>query len=251
MSAYLGGQWIVPFKGRHASGAYNLNFLWQRGSVYVMDNHRAAAWCWFRKVDPNNGHSLFHIDRHYDCLQSRLDEWLKEIPPTFEKMTINEYLTLNYNLGAGFGRSPVISWDNYLSIYFAKYGNSVKANRFATHDDGDKPNLPSPMYVDLWEIPENLDFWIASEFKPWIVNVDLDYFFWHHCDDVGDPGVMVTDEYLKICFEVLRKKIENGTVAVTTICLTPESKFTGPWEQSERLAEKVLGFLGIEFRLPA
>jgi hypothetical protein len=246
----IGGEWLVPFKGRNHSGWYEQNFLWRHGSVYVMDNHRAAAWCWFQHIDPNARHSLFHIDRHYDCLQSNLDDWLKHIPQPFGAMTINDYLALAYDPKGGSGRIPVIAWGNYLSIYLARFGKSISCCRFATHDDGDKPNVTSPMHVELWEIPGNLDYWLAADCKPWIVNIDLDYFFWHHSDDTGAPGIIVSDEYLKICFEILRAKISDGTVAVTTVCLTPESTFTGPWNQSERLAEKVLSFLGIEFRLP-
>jgi hypothetical protein len=165
-------------------------------------------------------------------------------------MTIDSYLALSYDSDDGFGDLPVIRWDNYLSIYLAKFGNSLESCLFATHDDGDKPNCASPMYIELWKIPENLDDWLATKDKPWIVNVDLDYYFWHHCDDDGAPSVMVSDEYLKLCFEIVRRKIEDGTVVVTTICLTPESIFTGSWEQSEKLATRVLGFLGIDFHLP-
>ena len=58
------GEWLVPFKGRNASGVYNRNFPWRSGTVYVMDNHRAAMWCWLQHVDPGQAHSLFHMDRH-------------------------------------------------------------------------------------------------------------------------------------------------------------------------------------------
>ena len=65
-------RWIVPFKGRNDTGVYNQNFVWSDGHVYVMDNHRAAAWCWAQHVDPATSHALVHIDRHNDTLQSQL-----------------------------------------------------------------------------------------------------------------------------------------------------------------------------------
>lgn len=43
-------KWHVPFKGRHDSLATRQNFLWQYGNVYVMDNRRAALWCWLREI---------------------------------------------------------------------------------------------------------------------------------------------------------------------------------------------------------
>jgi hypothetical protein len=61
---------------------------------------------------------------------------------------------------------------------------------------------------------------------------------------------MVSDEFLQRCFECIRRKIDDGTIAVTTICLTPDEGLTGGWAPSERLAERVLRILGIEFQLP-
>jgi hypothetical protein len=49
------GKWLVPFRGRNASKVYNQNFLWRYESVYVMDNHRAAMWCWLRHINPEHG----------------------------------------------------------------------------------------------------------------------------------------------------------------------------------------------------
>ena len=43
-------EWLVPFKGRNTSGIYEQNFLWRDGAVYVMDNHRAALWCWIQHL---------------------------------------------------------------------------------------------------------------------------------------------------------------------------------------------------------
>lgn len=31
-------EWIISFKGRNKSGTYNVNFLWNMGSIYIMDN---------------------------------------------------------------------------------------------------------------------------------------------------------------------------------------------------------------------
>jgi hypothetical protein len=242
------GEWLVEFKGRNPSGAYNQNFLWKRGNVYVMDNHRAALWCWLQHIHPGSSHSIFHIDRHTDTLTSRLDEWLRHLPPSW-KLTIKEYLEHSYH-PCDFGNSrmsPVFRWDNYLSIYLASFGNFVDCCCFAIHDgDDDKPNHQRVEWVGLWDIPSNLDYQLAQR-KPWIMNIDLDYFFWH--DDAG-PGLMVSDAYIDHCVDIVRQRIDDGTIAVTTICLTPEEEFTGGWEPSERLLEHILSRLGIDFKLP-
>jgi hypothetical protein len=109
-------EWLVPFKGRNASEVYYQNFLWRYGSVYVMDNHRAAMWCWLQHVDPGQPHSLFHMDQHYDCLPS--PEWLESCPEDLRGLSIDEYLKFDYapndsNYGE---RASLFRWDNYLSI---------------------------------------------------------------------------------------------------------------------------------------
>ena len=66
VSRSLMGEWLVPFKGRNDSGACDLNFLWRSGSLYVMDNHRAASWCWLQHSGPEGNANVVHIDAHYD-----------------------------------------------------------------------------------------------------------------------------------------------------------------------------------------
>jgi hypothetical protein len=81
------------------------------------------------------------------------------------------------------------------------------------------------------------------------VNIDLDYFFWH--DGENPPGVMLSEPFFQKCLSILRRKIEDKTVAVTTIALTPSREFTGGWASTEELAQRVLARLGIDFfRLP-
>ena len=242
------GEWLVPFTGRNASGIYNQNFLWRSQSIYVMDNHRAAMWCWLQHVNPRQLHSLLHIDRHYDCLDSRMDEWLENCPDDLARLSINEYLRCDYAFN-DFGRSQriqLIRWDNYLSIYLVRYGNSIRRLQMCTHDDGQEPHQDF-VRGDLWDIPYDIDDWLASDYGPWIFNLDLDYFFRHHEEQ---PGLRVSNTYLTTCFEKVREKIRDGTIAVTTVALSPEESFTGGWEPAERLAERVLQILGINFALP-
>ena len=236
-------KWILPFKGRNHSGAFEQNFVWKSGNVYVMDNHRAALWCWLQELDLKAPHSLFHIDQHTDALQSRLDDWLKNLPAW--SSSLQDYLDHSYR--SEFGETKVIRWDNYLSIYLAEFGKNLKACHFATHGDGDKPNCDHVMEAHLWDLPGNLDYWLSANAAPWIMNIDLDYFFW---EGDGTAGVIVSDEFLETTFSHLRRAIESGAVAVTTICLTPDQPFTPGWAASEQLAKKITGILGIDFELP-
>src|ERR1017187_10038506 len=88
---------IIPYSGRNHSGHWNHNLLWVQGNTYVMDNHRAASWCWAQHLEPDQQFSIFHIDRHYDLLQSRLEEWCAITPP-METLSIEDYLEIKYDL---------------------------------------------------------------------------------------------------------------------------------------------------------
>lgn len=240
----MNGTWIVPFKGRYRSERYDQNFLWRDGSIYVMDNHRAALWCWLQELDLNSRHSILHVDRHSDTLQSRLNEWLDNLPSSW-KLTIEEYLNHAYKPHNSLWDVPVFRWDNYLSIYFAKFGDAIDRCYFATHErSGQDPNYPDVYRIHLCGLPYVVEC-LDEGHGPWIVNVDLDYFFWKNVP----VDVMVSDAYLSACFKSLKNKIDNGTVKVTTISLTPDEEWTGGWGKSEELANKVLAHLGIDFHL--
>ena len=235
-------KWIVPFKGRNHSGATQQNFLCKSGNVYVMDNHRSALWCWLQELNLTQPHSLIHIDRHTDTLQSQMDRWLKNLPNW--GAGIDEHLENKYDCD-GF-MCPVIRWDNYLSIYLHEFGQNLITHRFLTHDDGDAPNHDHTMFSPIWDLPNNMSYWLSGSEAPWIVNIDLDYFF---CDTDSGPQLMISEEYLNVTFIGLKDAIDRGVVGAITLCLTPDS-FTPGWEATEQLAARILAILGLEFRLP-
>lgn len=235
-------QWIVPFKGRNPSGPTNQNFLCRSGNVFVMDNHRAALWCWLQAQDLQQPHSLIHIDRHTDTLMSKLDEWLTNLPSW--SAGIEDYLTADYNPGTY--TIPVIRWDNYLSIYLAEFGANLRALRFLTHGDGDKPNHNGTLFSQPWELPENLMGWLDPLFGPWIVNIDLDYFY---CCTEDEPAQMFSDHYIDLTFTSLKQAMDSGAVAAVTLCLTPDT-YTPGWQATEALATRALKHLGMDWRLP-
>jgi len=238
-------QWLVPFKGRNPSGPYNQNFLWRDRSVFVMDNHRAALWCWQQALDLNKKHSIFHIDRHTDTMQSQLQSWQQNLPPNWN-IDIGAYLDLEYS--NSFGKFPLFRWDNYLTVYFEVFSSSITQAYFATHDEGDKPNFNKVYRASIWELPQNLGFWLSEDDAPWIVNIDLDYFFFTQ-DDVGKR--LVSDDFIKACAHTLKEKIDADVIKVITISLTPSDDLTGGWESTEKLATDLCAMLGVDFTLPA
>jgi hypothetical protein len=179
-------EFLVPFKGRNLSGYFEQNFLWRQDSIYVMDNHRAALWCWLQHLKPDTPHSLFHIDRHYDTLKP--DRWLPHLPSSWT-MSIDQYL--NYSYEDDESDELFFRFDNYLSIYFDQFGRHLKSVQLATHHDGESPDNQNYDDIAPWELPFCI---LDSEQAPWIMNIDLDYFF---CDD-SDDGLQpfMSDKYI-------------------------------------------------------
>lgn len=236
--------WLVPFKGRNHSGATKQNFLWKEGNVYIMDNHRAALWCWIQEIALTNRVNLLHIDEHYDALCSQIDEWKASLPE-LRDISIEDYLALEYD--SELGTVPVIRWDNYLSLFLNCFPEQVGKLILATHEVGDKPLAPHAMYPRHWCLPNNIEHWLSDGNDHWLVNVDLDYFF---CDQDNQRKLMFSDDYISAVFGAIRRCREAGRIACITLCLTPDEEYTGGWPQVEELCTRACAILGVDFELP-
>lgn len=217
--------WIVPFQGRKHSGTFNQNFLFKSGNIYVMDNHRAALWCWLNHFKGNvQGVGIFHLDRHSDALQSNLDSWVAQAlgPPHVSKMDIQSYLD---TVDSGFPPAKLFRWDNYLSIFLDMYGSDVSSCLFSIYE-GDRIAHANAVEKLPWDFPNNLNFWLSN--GKWIVNVDLDYFF-HEVDGAFEQ--MYSAEYLRAFFSEVARISSRRADTVVTICFSPEC--CGGWSNAE------------------
>lgn len=229
---------LIPYLGRNYSGATTQNLLWQDGSVYLMDNHRAALWCWQQHVDLSaEPHSLIHIDRHYDTLQCELAKHVSAMPD-LHGLPIDAYLEAEVMLSDA---AALFRWDNYLSLYLEALEPKLKWFRCLTQKDGDLPRWDGLIEPAADELPENFEYWLKD--GRWIVNIDLDYFF---CPGSGDDEfvLMYSDAYIDQVFNALRLANDKGNIAVITICLTP-SNFTPGWAACIELSERVFKALGL------
>lgn len=229
---------VIPYLGQNYSGATIQNLLWQDGSVYLMDNHRAALWCWQQHVDlSSDPHSLLHIDRHYDTLQCELVKHVSAMP-NLRGLSIHDYLRAEVTLGE---KVPLFRWDNYLSLYLEAINPKLQWFRCLTQKDGDLPPWAGLMESDADELPENFEYWLKD--GRWIINIDLDYFF---CPGSGDDEfvLMYSEAYLDQVFNGLRLANDRGNIAVITICLTP-SNFTPGWAACIELSERIFKALGL------
>src|SRR5687767_1066628 len=93
-------QWKPPFI---RSSKSNLNFLLQDGTLFYMDNHLAASWCWWRICDMKslNRVNIMHIDWHYDFGPSSPTR-----PPAgFRALSLTDYLACKF------------TFDNYFEAF--------------------------------------------------------------------------------------------------------------------------------------
>jgi hypothetical protein len=103
----------------------------------------------------------------------------------------------------------LFQWDNYLSVFLEKYGGQVTHCYFATHNEGDEPRHVHVQFVAPWELPGNLRFWLSKGTKPFIVNVDLDYFMYPASGEV-DARFFSADYFLQL-FAELKAAMDDGT----------------------------------------
>ena len=203
-----------------------LNFLYNEGYIYVMDNHLAAGWCWLHHLDPQKGYNFFHIDRHNDLLcNAPVDkyEFLRDTP----RITLDEYTALEFKNNFLY---KVFQWDNFIKQVNYLFPNWFEVCYFATEDkcanDNNPPQTKKLNITDNcspFELYSNLSYWITgTENKKWIVNVDLDYFF-------DDDGMQIfSEQYIRKVAQEIHSSLSN--IAILTIALSPEC--CGSWQKS-------------------
>lgn len=233
--------WLIPFQGRNYSMHFQQNFLWKNKSIYIMDNHRAALWCWFQHMQKGERYNIFHMDRHYDTLNSNLDTWVSYLPDLW-KIKLDKYLNAKYK-GEG-AESLLFRYDNYLSIFLDAFNDIVDKACFATHKDGDKPNFKGFSEYPIWNVSDNLDYWLSEEKSKWIVNLDLDYFF---CDYEDSQQLMFSMDYISAVFNKIAAKYKDGSISVITVALSPE--WSGGWKEAEKLCTEFCKIMKIDFSL--
>jgi hypothetical protein len=206
-----------------------MNFLFNDGKFFIMDNHLAAAWCWSQKIDISQKYGLFHIDRHYDLLKNLSKEFLDTNRNILIGDNFNAYLSLIDNQG-----NQALRYDNYLDTFNRLYPNLIQQVYYATHKDGtDKTGTSleslNTYEPNLWELDSNIKYWITEchrDIKRWIVNIDIDFFFRDNGDN--DYFQFITRKYIKSICRELKKSLPN--IDVITIALSPE--FCNGWGHS-------------------
>ncbi|SRR6266568_66903 len=233
--------WLVPFKGRNKSLWYNQNFLWQHGAIYIMDNHRAAFWCWLKQANINTKYNIFHIDNHYDTGGINSNVKISGI----EKLTIQEYLAYD---GGTNGR--LFRHENYLAYFLGDY--SFMVNEFlCTKPLGQKlmkPKFNNTTYISRADLSTEIMNLNDKDCKT-ILNLDLDYFFDEHSGKQLD-----SDSYIDNVLKAIAKKYQEEKIQCITIALSPDycdpDSIIKGWEKAEAVCNILSKYLEINFQLP-
>lgn len=147
---------LIPFKGYKYSGPENQNLLWQSNRVYLMDNHRAALWCWHQQLDlATERHRILYIDRHTDTLNANLEKHLQDMP-VLRGISIGRYLDAKVQLGST--KHPLFRWDNYLSIHIDSVQGRLCQLISADHGDGDNPRYSDTDRPKPDQLSENVGY---------------------------------------------------------------------------------------------
>lgn len=218
---------LIPLENRGISGAYQDNLLWNEDKVYVMDNHRLALWCWFQKIQKNNRYNLLHIDAHPDLSDSALSDFTQDM----WSISLQDFRNVWHEKT----NTPLLRWDNYLKVFLKKYSDLVGETISATHKVGSHEELNREIKAyDLVKFSHNL-FFEKNYFNdlPWIVNLDLDYFF----SAAPEKLELFSDDYIHNIALSLKQGMSSGMISVLTISLSPEC--CGSWEKAERMLKKL------------
>jgi len=143
--------WLIPINGRRPSSSDKLNFLWQEANVYFMDNHLAAAWCWFQSLPVGTKADLVHIDQHYDT--QYVDPYVVASQVGLLRGPLESYLDalMPGDEHKGF---KLFTWDNYIPIAIRSCASSFRCANFFTSRVGNQPaNLGIPPCVRIVVTP--------------------------------------------------------------------------------------------------
>lgn len=225
------GEWVKEMpEDYHMQISFFENdvLLWQNANVYVMDNHRDAAWCWLQQCKVEESYNFMHIDQHYDMLDCFYSNALSSVDRN-PMMPYDEFACLTKDEKGG---CKLFRWDNYIRIMYELRPNWFNTNLFVTQEYGDARGEgwghkrmdiqeTSPIYL-LYAITQNLiEKWSTflkseNESLKWIVNLDLDVFFCHDYDHVR----IFSDSYIRSFARQLQQAMDN--IQVLSIAISPD-----------------------------
>lgn len=217
---------IIDKHPRNGSFCFDTDLLFKKDNIYIMDNHRTAAWCWSNYIDQNEKYTIIHIDKHYDTLGNQIKEWTDNIKDGIKSLSLDEYDNIQYQ-HSEFDRFKVFRWDNYIPLFHYFHSNQIIEYLFYTHRRG---SIPKNLIQHITHCPA---FNLFNDFRDcytdskdrFIINLDIDYFFCDH----PHYYMLFTDYAIENLIEGIMKIVEDKR-NILTIALSPEC--CGGWGNS-------------------
>lgn len=209
-------------------------FVWKDDTrnIYVMDNHRAASWCWARHISSLDSYDLAHIDAHWD-VGAIPDKDLTTAGNTqFWEQSLEQLLAAE----SCHPQTALIDHANYIEPFIRAHpriGRCVLHAREPTSTGNASELVPD---VQLTQSYPEFCALVQSCGDRIIVNVDLDYAFDQDPSlesEWGDKPQVFTDAAITQGFSLLRSLVEQQRVAVVTVALSPS--FCGGDEAAFRI----------------
>jgi len=230
---------IIPFKGENWSHALDTNLLLRKNNIFLMDNHRMAAWCWAQNMDLTRQYTIVHIDKHYDTsTHNQLDIYCQNIKSDLNSLSAKEYDELTYEFCKN-NWSKVFRWDNYIPIFHNLYKENIKEYLFFTQKCGmfwkEIDNITGH-YSSFNLINDFPDYFEESK-SNLIINLDIDYFFSDNHEIIFTN--VIIEKILNNLKELIKYK-DN----LLTIALSPEC--CGGWKNSMDFIKKFGNKVGLD-----
>lgn len=237
-------EWLLYNEDVKYSLESNVKFLWrEKKKVYIMDNHRCALWCWLQH-NLNDDVSVLHVDAHSD-MAAVTKKYTAEF---VHSLTLKQYLEESWQPKNETSCVPVFLWDNFLTFFWEQQKNCIcelSLPRRISVDIGINDEIrKAANFYDPWQLIGDLSKKIEDSNSKWIVDIDLDYFFYESCEK--GFSLMFSEEYIEEFCRIIKKNL-NDKIIVLTISLSPEC--CGGWEEAEKLCQTITGFLELDFNL--
>lgn len=185
----------------------NLNFLYQKGKFYIMDNHLAAGWCWLHSLDKQKKYSFIHIDQHNDCAYNKNLALYRDVLLK-DDLTLFEYTSLCLD------GEKVFIWNNYILQIRQLLPEWFKGARFSTLKEPRREDIETQFNPSAIDLLSKIKSFVPGTKHDYILNLDIDCFF-------DDNGVRIsTDDEIRQLAKEIKRLLPH--IAVVTIALSPE-----------------------------
>lgn len=204
------------------SGIYNVNMLYRKENVYLMDNHLSALWCWVKhrqeKIIIGNP-QIIHVDHHNDYEEVPNNKETRKAVSKICKQTFEQFISeLNEN------NNKRYNWSNYIQ-YFIILEKEALINFYTCDDEIQE--------YEMNEIPMILDEDLFCH-ENLIFNIDIDTFFMEHQDEKYQ---IYSNRFIEKVGSLIKELKENNRNACITIAMSPE--WCGGWKNALDVTESI------------